>query len=165
VLDLTDDEFFYEPAKPCWGVWNYGLGPREHVIGTGDFVVDIHGDDPPLVPTIGWRLLHLAVWTDISREWTFGVRRPRAEEFDYPGKAADAVAWLERAQDAFAKRVHAMRESDIDSPRPTHYGKKRTAGDIVWDIAIEHTHHGAEIGVLRDIIRGRARDDTFPGSW
>ncbi len=117
------------------------------------------------MPTIGWRLLHLAVWTDIYREWTFTDRRPKAEEYDYPGNATDAVAWLEGANDAFANEVHSMSEDDIDSLRPTHYGKQRSAGDLIWDIAIEHTHHGAEIGVLRDLIRGRARDDWYPGPW
>jgi hypothetical protein len=165
VLDLSDDEFFYEPATPCWGVWRFGAAPRANVLGTGDWVIDDHGPDAPLVTTIGWRLLHLAVWTDIYREWTFGVRRPKAEEFDFPGNAADAVAWLVRAQDAFAKHAHAMQDKDVTDPRPTHYGKTRTAGDLVWDIAVEHTHHGAEIGVLRDVIRGRARDDWYPGPW
>jgi len=165
VQDLTDDEFFHEPAEECWGVWRFGMAKRKHVLGTGDWVVDNHGPDQPLVPTIGWRLLHLAVWTDIYREWTFGVRRPRAEDYDYPGNAADAVAWLERAQENFAKHVHAMNGKDVNDPRPTHYGKKRSAGDLVWDIAIEHTHHGAEIGLLRDLIRGRARDDWYPGPW
>ncbi len=128
-------------------------------------MVDTHGDDPPLVPTIGWRLLHLAVWTDIYREWTFGIRRPRAEEFEYPGNAVDAVAWLERSSEAFAKEVHSMSEADVGSFRPTHYGTQRSAGDLVWDIAIEHTHHGAEIGLLRDLIRGHARDELYPGPW
>jgi hypothetical protein len=165
VTKLTDAEFFHEPVTPCWGVWRTHEATRDTVIGTGDWVVDDHGTDAPLVPTIGWRLLHLAVWTDIYREWTFGVRRPRAEQYDYPGNAAGAVAWLERSQDAFAKHVHAMRDSDVDDKRATHYGTKRSAGDLVWDIAIEHTHHGAEIGLLRDLIRGKARSDDYPGPW
>jgi hypothetical protein len=165
VDDLTDDEFFDEPASPCWGVWRRHDAPREEVLGTGEWVIDDHGQDEPLVPTIGWRLLHLAAWTDIYRHWTFGVTRPRAEEFDYPGNAADAVAMLERAQTAFAKEVHSLDPSMVDDLRPTHYGTRRSVGDIVWDIAIEHTHHGAEIGVLRDLIRGRARDDWYPGPW
>lgn len=165
VEGLTDLEFFHAPVTPCWGVWRRDNATRENVIGTGGFVVDNHGDDPPLVPTIGWRLLHLAVWTDIYREWTFAVRRPRAEDYDYPGNAADAVAWLERAQDAFVAEVRSLDESRVNDLRPTHYGKQRSVGDVVWDIAIEHTHHGAEIGLLRDLIRGQARDDWYPGPW
>jgi hypothetical protein len=165
VEELTDKEFFHQPATPCWGVWRRDEAPREHVLGTGEWVVDNHGPDQPLVPTIGWRLLHLAVWTDIYREWTFSIRRPRAEDYDYPGNAADAVAWLERAQEAFAHDVASLDESRIGDLRPTHYGKQRSAGDLVWDIAIEHTHHGAEIGLLRDLMRGRARDDSCPGAW
>jgi hypothetical protein len=48
--------------------------------------------------------------------------------------------------------------------RTTHYGPKRSVGDLIWDIAIEHEHHGAEIGVLRDLIRRKTRDD-YPGTW
>lgn len=165
VQDLTDQEFFHAPATPCWGVWWRDEAPRENVVGSGAWVLDTHGKDAPLVPTIGWRLLHLAVWTDIYREWTFGFKRPRAEDYEYPGNAADAVAWLERAQAAFAKEAHALSDANVGSMRPTHYGQRRSAGDIVWDIAVEHLHHGAEIGVLRDVMRGRARDDWFPGSW
>jgi DinB family protein len=165
VQDLTDKEFFHEPVVPCWGVWRYGTAARKHVLGTGDWVVDTHGDDAPLVPTIGWRLVHLAVWTDIYREWTFGVRRPREGDYDFPGKASEAVAWLERAQTDFLKHVRALREENVGDPRPTHYGTKRAVGDLVWDIAIEHTHHGAEIGLLRDLIRGKAREDWYPGPW
>lgn len=165
VAELTDQEFFHEPAKPCWGVWWRDEAPRDAVLGSGAWVVDDHGEDAPLVPTIGWRVLHLALWTDIYREWTFGVRRPRAGEYELPGNAVDAVGWLERTQEAFAKHVHSLSERDIATMRPTHYGTQRAAGDIVWDIAVEHLHHGAEIGVLRDLQRGRARDDRFPGPW
>lgn len=165
VRDLTDDEFFDEPATPCWGVWRRDEAPRGDVLGTGEWVVDTHGPDAPLVPTIGWRLLHLAVWTDIYRNWTFGVTRPRAEEFDYPGSATDAVAWLERAQSAFAKEVHSLDASLVDDLRPTHDGTRRAVGDVVWDIAVEHLHHGAEIGLLRDLIRGQPRDELYPGPW
>lgn len=162
---LTDDEFFYEPASQCWGVWRRREAPRQHVLGAGEWVVDNHGPDAPLVPTIGWRILHLAVWTDIYREWTFGSSRPRAEEFDYPGNAADACAWLERAQNAFAKHIEALDEPDVCALRPTHYHQKRSVGDLVWDVAIEHVHHGAEVGLLRDLLRGRTRADPYPGPW
>jgi hypothetical protein len=165
VQDLTDAEFFYEPATPCWGVWRQHEAPRESIVGRGHWVMDTHGSDKPLVPSIGWRLLHLAVWTDIYREWTFGVRRPRPDDFEYVGKAEQAVAWLERAQRDFMKQVKALTERQVGDMRPTHSGRKRSVGDIVWDIAVEHTHHGAEIGVLRDVLRGRAREDAYPGPW
>lgn len=109
--------------------------------------------------------------TDLARlqklidEWTFGDGRPRAEEYEHPGSAADAVAWLECAQEAFAKDVRSLQAADVDDPRPTHYATKRSIADLVWDIAVEHLHHGAEIGLLRDLIRGHARDDRFPGPW
>jgi hypothetical protein len=165
VADLTDLEFFHAPTAPCWGVWRRENAPRTQVLGTGDFVIDDHGPDTPLVPTIGWRVLHLAVWTEIYREWTFGMRRPRATDYDYPGTAAEAVAWLTRAQHAFMKDVRSLGDGDVEKKRPTHYGTTRTAGDLIWDIAVEHLHHGAEIGTLRDVQRGRARDDWFPGPW
>jgi hypothetical protein len=97
--------------------------------------MDTHGPDEPLVPTIGWRVVHLALWTDIYREWTFGVKR------------------------------HVLTEANIESRRPTHYGTTRPAGDLVWDVAVEHLHHGAEVGLLRDLIRGKARPDRYPGPW
>jgi hypothetical protein len=164
VDDLTDAEFFHEPTQPCWGVWRTHEARRDAVVGRGHWVMDVNGDDEPLVATIGWRVLHLAVWTDIYREWTFGVRRPRAEDFDYPGDASAAVDWLERAQRDFFKHVRALTEAQVADTRPTHDGGKRGVGDLVWDVAVEHEHHGAEIGLLRDLVRGKARDG-YPGSW
>ncbi len=165
VQDLTAAEFFAKPVTPCWGVWRRGESSRKDVLGNGTWVVDDHGKDTSLPATIGWRVLHLAEWTGIYREWTFGVRRPRGGDCEYPGTAAAAVEWLERAQDGFSKEVHALSPKDIDGLRPTHDGTKRSAGDLVWDIAVEHLHHGAEIGVLRDLIRGTARTDRYPGPW
>lgn len=163
--DLTDDEYFHKLVTPCWGVWRRGEARRTAVEGAGEWVVDTHGSDPPLVPTIGWRLTHLAVWTDIYRAWTFTGGRPRQSDYEFPGTAAEAVRWLERANDAFADAVRALDASELDDMRSTHYGTQRSVKDLVWDIAVEHVHHGAEIGVLRDLIRGRARDDLFPGPW
>lgn len=164
VADLTDEEFFHEPVEQCWGVWRTTAPPRKAVTGRGYWVMDTHEDDEPLVPTIGWRLLHLAEWTDIYREWTFGVRRPRVGDVEYPGNAHDAVAWLERSQRDFFKQVRALSEAQVSDMRTTHYGAKRSVGDLIWDIAIEHEHHGAEIGLLRDLLRGTTRDD-YPGTW
>lgn len=146
-------------------MWRREEAPRPQVLGSGEWVVDPHGDDQPHVPTIGWRLTYLAGWTDIYREWTFGETRPRYSEFEIPGNAADAVAWLERANEAFAREVRSLEPPDLDDLRPTHYGTERSIRELVWDIAVEHLHHGAEIGDLRDLIRGRARDDWFPGPW
>lgn len=116
---------------------------------------------PPLT-TIAWRLVHLAVWTDVYRDCAFGTSGLRYDSIEVPATADAAVAWLEAAQDRFADAVAATPEDELDAPRPTHWGDTAPICGLVWQIAVEHLHHSAEIGVLRDLHRGRGRTDWWP---
>jgi hypothetical protein len=57
-----------------------------------------------------------------------------------------------------------MRLSDreLTETRPVHWGERRPVATLVWQIAVEHLHHSAEIGVLRDLHRGSGRSDWWP---
>lgn len=154
---LTDDEYFWEPVPSCWSV-----RPRDRAgpgWGVGYWVCEDpwpHPDPPP-VTTIAWRLVHLCAWTDVYRDWTFGVARLRLPSLEVPGSAQAARQWLERAQDAFAAEVSKLVDADLEEPRPWHAGGMLPIGQLVEGIAVEHVHHGAEIGLLRDLHRGHAR--------
>lgn len=145
------------------------MRPREHArsatpVGAGAWVADAEWplNSPPPVTTIAWRLVHLATWTDIYRDCAFGAAELRYDTVVVPPTAAEAVAWLERAQSAFAAAVAAVPDDQFDEHRPTHWGEQAPIAGLAWQIVVEHLHHSAEIGVLRDLHRGHGRSDWWP---
>ncbi len=162
VESLADDEYCWEPVDRCWAV-----RPRASAVtgwGTGEFLCEDTWPPPDPVPvtTIAWRIVHVAAWTDVYRDWTFGDAAASLRDFEVPGRAADAVAWLCRAQDAFAAAVEGLTDADLDDRRPAHYGPHLPVWYLVQSIAVEHVHHGAEIGALRDLHRRAGRLQPAP---
>jgi hypothetical protein len=161
--DLDDDEYFWEPTRPCWSVRR--RAPEVHGWGSGEFVCE--DTWPPVEPlpvtTIAWRVVHLAAWTDIYRQWTFSEERPTLNEAVVPGDAAGGAAWLCAAQDSFMSEVDALDDASIFELRPAHWGESLPVVQLVMSMLTEHVHHLAEVGALRDIHRGHAR--TRQGYW
>jgi len=79
-----------------------------------------------------------------------------------PGTASEAVAWLERAQDGFVAAVAELPPEGFDELRPAHWGEHVRLSTLVGLIEFEHTHHGAEISLLRDLRRGAAQIKQWP---
>ena len=107
--------------------------------------------------TIAWRVIHLAAWTDIYREWAFGTERPTLLDAEVPGDATGGLAWLYTAQDLFMSSVDALDDVSVFELRPAHWGESLPAVNLVTAMLTEHVRHIAEIGVLRDLHRGHAR--------
>lgn len=154
---LDEDEYFWGPASLCWSVRR--RAPGVHGWGTGEYVLeDVWPPPEPLpIPTIGWRVIHLAAWTDIYRHWAFSDDRPTIFDIDVPGNARDGLQWLDDAQRQFISAVDALDEVSVFEPRPAHWGASVPAVQLVTSMLTEHVHHLAEIGVLRDLHRGYAR--------
>ena len=164
VEGLTDDEYFWEPVPRCWSVRPRAAAVSPGPCGRGDWVIDGEwplSTDPP-VTTIAWRVVHLAAWTDVYRDWTFASATESYVTIEVPGELTASVQWLHRAQDSFRTEVDAMDDSDFERERPAHWGQTFPIGALVWQIAVEHLHHGAEIGVIRDLHRGYGRRTPWP---
>ena len=58
--DLTDDEYFWEPVTPCWGIRRRGESDAPTQYGRSDCVIE----DVPL-----WQLL----WTSIVEQFHHGA--------------------------------------------------------------------------------------------
>ena len=106
--------------------------------------------------TIGWRVVHLAAWTDIYRCWTFSDERRTLLDAEVPGDAAAGLAWLYEAQDQFMSAVDTLDDVSVFESRPAHWGASLPAVSLITTMLTEHVHHIAEIGVLRDLHRGHA---------
>lgn len=157
VEDLSDADYFWEPTEECWGVRPRSTGVPGW--GTGDWICEDTDPppDPPLITSIGWRIVHMAGWTDIYRDWTFGERKLSLAELEVPGSAAEAVVWLTRSQDQFLQHVSELSDADLDRIGRAHYGADQPVGWLIWAVLVEHMHHGAEVALLRDLRRGHGR--------
>jgi DinB superfamily len=160
--DVTEDEYLWKPASPCWSVRT--RGPSVRGWGSGQFVCEDSWPPPEPLPitTIAWRVIHLAAWTDVYRAWTFSDARTRLDDFEVPGDAAAGLGWLYRAQDDFTTAVDALDDESVFDLRPAHWGESLPVVHLVTSMLTEHVHHIAEIGVLRDLRRGHARSQPPP---
>ena len=139
------------PAVLYWTV-----RPQPAVPGKWEIDYDWPTGTPPSFTTIAWRLVHLANGNWIYWEHAFGEGGYTFRDLVIPGSAdaasrywedsrAEITTWLDRATDG---EPHQM--------RPSHLGPPRRVLDTVLTLADEQTHHGAEIGTLRDLYRSRA---------
>ena len=77
--------------------------------------------------------------------------------------ARPAPRHLDRsAQDRFTSAVSQLDDADLAERRPAHWGPRLPIYRLVSTIAVEHVHHGAEIGLLRDLRRGHGRVQPPP---
>jgi hypothetical protein len=155
--DVDEEDCFWEPSQPCWSV-----RPRQQAgrgWGSGDWVCEDAWPAPDPLPltTIAWRMAHLAAWTDVYRSWTFEDQRLDLLHVEVPGTRDGLYDWLCSGQDRFRAEAEALDDAELVELRPAHYGPHLPIHRLVATMAVEHTHHGAEIGLLRDLRRGHAR--------
>jgi len=146
LVDLADHEYFWQPVDDCWTV--------HRVPGANDrWTIDY--DWPPPVPapltTIAWRIVHVANGNTIYLEHAFGPAVRTFMDLDLPRTAADAVAYLNVSCEAVTERIRQSDDADLTEMRPSHLGSPRSAGEVLCILVDEITHHGAEIGLLRDL--------------
>jgi len=120
------------------------------------------GHDPPRVTTIGWRVVHLAVGTEVYLDTTFEGGDSTFAAATIPGSAAEAVSRLQLAQDRLLDHVASIADPALGTPTRTHWGEELPRWQLLWTSIVEQFHHGAEIGALRDIKRGHANRDWWP---
>jgi hypothetical protein len=155
--DVGEEDCFWEPSAPCWSVRRRAEASRAW--GTGEWVCEDAWPSPDPLPntSIAWRLAHPGAWTDVYRSWTFEGGHLDLGQLEVPGSCEGLVAWVHSAQDRFLAHVESMDEAALTDLRPAHFGVDLPAHHLVGIIADEHVHHGAEIGLLRDLRRGHAR--------
>jgi uncharacterized damage-inducible protein DinB len=147
VADLDDAEYLWEPVAEMWTV-------REV---DGKWVADWARPDPVPAPvtTIAWRVWHIAdclasyVAPHLG-EW------PLPGEFrDWCGDADTARRRLETAHAAFRDRITERGEDFLHSPLGEKWGPYADSSwaDLVLHAMDEVAHHGAEVGLLRDLYR------------
>lgn len=148
---LTDAEYFWEPAPDCWTICRVGPGRYR--------ADDSDSPDVPPFTTIAWRLWHLVeCYGGIRNPQWLGIERQPGgfERADpAPATAVEAITALERAH---ALWQGLLEELPADSwweplgPVAGPYADDDKASLVLHQLD-EQIHHGAELGVLRDLYR------------
>jgi len=147
IAGLTDDEYFWQPVPDCWTV--------HPVNGTVDGGPPFP-DEPPFT-TIAWRLTHIVDFLQTERTATwFGLTpAPDDGEPPIPGTAAAATQAFDHAVAVWRRRLIAVDDEQLCEKMGEiagHYADSDRAS-FALHILDELIHHGAEVGVVRDLYR------------
>ena len=157
IEGLTDEEYLWEPAPDCWSLEPLPDG-RLHIQWGLVF------DEPAPVTTIAWRYTHISDLLSEERCATWVGVEPEGEDLikeGAPPDAASAREFFERAFARWKRYVNAIDMSQIfEKVGPiARMFADRTRAQFVLHILDEVIHHGAEIGVLRDLYQAQRRHD------
>lgn len=144
---LTDAEYLWEPVASCLtvrpgadGVFRADPRPLDDV-------------RPAPFTTLAWRLWHIGA--DCLRGYGrfFGVGAEDADRQVWPGTAAEGVRALAEDWAGFRSRVEALGDARLLQPMGAVAGPygDETFLQLVLHALDECAHHGAEIGLLRDL--------------
>jgi uncharacterized damage-inducible protein DinB len=156
---LTDTEYLWEPVPGCWTIRR---------AASGKYQAD-HSDSPGLPPftTIAWRLWHLVeCYAGVRNpQWLGLSRQPAGFERDdpAPASAAEAVSVLERAHAFWQGLIQDLSADSLREPLGPVAGSyaEDDKASLVLHQLDEQIHHGAELGVLRDLYQhSRTPDKT-----
>jgi hypothetical protein len=148
VAGLSDDEYLWEPAPGCWTI-----RPDEHGEWHGDWTVPIW---PAPLTTIAWRLGHIINNLFDPRYAThLGLEPRQPPPSSLPSTAAAALETLDEGCAVTLAHLQAIDESALAEPLGPIAGPwaEDDRASFVLHIVDELTHHGAEVGVLRDLYR------------
>ena len=158
LTGLTDDEYFWEPVPDCWTI---------RQAESGEYLADYAaGLDVPPFTTIAWRLWHVIENYGGRRnpEWLGVGQAPGGFEMDdpAPATAAEAIAALERAHAFWRSMIRDLPAAswwEQLGPVAGPYAEADKAALILHQLD-EQIHHGAELGVLRDLYRHKRSTAT-----
>jgi hypothetical protein len=154
---LTDAEWRWEPVPGCWTV---------RPAPTGGYVPDWAwpAPEPPPVTTIGWRLCHIGgPVLGMRARNHFGDGAWSIETVEWPGTAADGLAFVDRGYAAWKAGVETLDEAGLArpcGPAEGPYGAEPLA-TLILHVNREVIHHAGEVALLRDLYRARGGAGTL----
>jgi hypothetical protein len=157
LVGLTDEEYFWEPVVGCWSL---RLGDD------GEWTPDGGGGggpapDPAPVTTIAWRVGHMAgMALGGFADRLFGDEGDEGDDSAIVFPAA-ATAVPQFLADNYGRWRAGMANLDTEGwqrPLGAAWGpySESTILDLALHVLDEVIHHGAEVGLLRDLYLHRA---------
>jgi hypothetical protein len=155
---LTDEEYFWEPVPGCWSLRQDGQG-RWRLDGGGG---GGPAPDPAPVTTIAWRLGHLgamAVGGFANRR--FGDGTLTTARISFPPGAAAVPGFLDEHYRNWRAGMAGLSPDGWTAPLGPSWGPfgESDTVDLALHVLDEVVHHGAEVGLLRDLFAHRASLD------
>jgi len=155
IEGLTDEEYFWEPVAGCWSLRPDGQG-RWHLDGGGG---GGPAPDPVPVTTIAWRLGHLggmAVGGFANRRFADGTLA--TEQIDFPSHADGVPGFLDEHYRNWRAGLAGLSAGQWAAPLGPAWGPYAEANtaDLALHVLDEVIHHGAEVGLLRDLYSHRS---------
>jgi hypothetical protein len=146
---LTDAEYLWEPVASCMTL---------RVAADGSYRADPRPEDelrPAPFTTIGWRVWHIGA--DCLRGYGrfFGDEALDADVHLWPGTGAEGVELMGRDWSRFRSQVESLGDDGLlqpMGPRAGAYGHE-TFLLLALHALDEVAHHGAELGLLRDLYQ------------
>jgi DinB superfamily len=159
LAGLSDDEYLWEPVPGCWSLRRDAEG-RWRLDGAGG---GGPAPDPVPVTTIAWRLGHLGgLALGGFANWRFGDGSLTAESIDFPDRASDVISFLDGHYRTWRHALVGLDRGGWEAPLGERFGAyaEDNTVDLALHVLDEVIHHGAEVGVLRDLYGYRAPDVT-----
>ena len=163
LAGLTDDEYFWEPVSGCCTIRRADSGAYRADDPDRPNAVQrpVTGAGAPPFTTIAWRLWHLVENYGGKRnpQW-LGVERPPGgfeRDDPAPANADEAIAVLERAHAFWQDMLRELPTASWWEPLGRIAGPyaEDDKASLVLHHIDEQIHHGAELGVLRDLYLHR----------
>ncbi|HZN13737.1 MAG TPA: hypothetical protein VFB78_05690 [Acidimicrobiales bacterium] len=165
LAGLADDEFLWQPVPDCWTIHDAGDG----------VLIDFEWPPPQPAPvtTIAWRLCHIGIgclaqrtsslFPDVADTPVFVPMGAREQPF--PARAEAALDFLDHWWTLWRRGLDEGGEDGLWRPIgdiedgiyvANDFSAMQLGGDdprigLVMHIHRELMHHGAEVGVLRDL--------------
>lgn len=159
LAGITDEEYLWEPVAGCWSVRRREDARSSHPHGRGAWVYDDAWDEPDPAPftTIAWRIMHITDQIGISAVYLWGNAEFPDNWLDVTPMAAEGTALWEVHSSAFVEALRAEDDASLQRQlRMPRWPEEAPRWRVVANVIGEIRHHGAEVGVLRDLYRDRA---------
>jgi hypothetical protein len=158
LTGLTDEEYFWEPVSGCWSLrlGDDGWWRLDGAGGGGP------APDPVPVTTIAWRLCHLggiAVGGFANRR--FGDGALTTEQIAFPRQAGEVTGFLDEHYRTWRSGLAGLSPGEWAAPLGPSWGPyaEASTADMALHVLDEVIHHGAEVGLLRDLYSHRSSLD------
>ena len=158
IEGITDDEYFWEPVPDVWTV-------RKTDDGTMQPDHTSLPPEPAPFTTLAWRLTHIIDMLQGERTATWMRLEPADGDGSppVPSNAAEAVDAVTHAYAVWRRRLAAVDPESLDKwmgPIAGPYAEE-SINAFALHILDELIHHGAEVGVVRDLYCQQRPQDPF----
>jgi len=172
--DLTDDELMWEPTEGAWSIRPATECRTATPFVTGSLAADfdagaVEGNAIEPLTSIAWLFWHVGSQPGRAADLDFfGGAHSAASGWTSPYIAAhpmftgaeDAVSAMRTGWRALDTALRSATDEQLERPTPFWGyggpGPMGTGAQIIGSILNEVSHHGTQIGVLRDLYQVRA---------